>query len=199
MNVTTVKIRLALKLETHWQQCEHLSLTRMIRTHTHTVYATHATVVGTGMKLSFRRSDNQPRKNAPKPPPCTLTRTTCKNLLSGMCVYVYTSQILTVIAESIVSNKVDIWMSSNFNLFTAHTHTHISRSIPALTVTDPLADKTPHASGRARCWSPPFSLGCTPRNMHKPHTHFIVGIRLHTHTHRHTHTPHITVRKTLHP
>lgn len=124
MNVTTVKIRLALKLETHWQQCEYLSLTRMIRTHTHTVYATHATVVSTGMKLSFRRSDNQPRKNAPKPPPCTLTRTTCKNLLSGMCVYVYTSQILTVIAESIVSNKVDIWMSSNFNLFTAHTHTH---------------------------------------------------------------------------
>ncbi len=61
-----------------------------------------------------------------------------------------------------------------------HTHTHTPRSIPALTVTDPLADKTSHASGRAWYWGPPSSPSRTPRCIHTPHTQFMVGLGLHT-------------------
>ncbi len=79
-----------------------------------------------------------------------------------------------------------------------HTYTHTPRSIPALTVTDPLADKSPHASGRAWCWGPPSSPSRAPRHINTPHTHFIVGLRLHTRAHTHTHLTSLSENPSTH-
>lgn len=68
---------------------------------------------------------------------------------------------------------------------TLHTHTNTPRSIPALTVTDPLADQSPHASGRVWCWGLPSSPSCTPRHICWAHKYSIVGLQLRKHTHTH--------------
>lgn len=68
------------------------------------------------------------------------------------------------------------------------THTNTPRSIPALTVTDPLADKTPHASGKAWCWGPPLFSRPYPK------THTQTSHTLHSGAKAtQTHTPHIAV------
>lgn len=109
--------------------------------------------------------------------------------------------MFTVTAEPVVSSrsmKTDNSILYISILYHEHRHRHKNtpRSISALTVTDPLADKTSHASGRAWYWGPPSSPGRTPRHIHKPHTQFIVGLKVHTHTH--TPPTHISVRKSLH-
>lgn len=148
------------------------------------------------MQLRSGRSDNQLWRNAPKPPPYTLTHTThtstylhpvkMQNQLTDVCVCVCMSQMFTVMAKPIVSSghmKTDISILYCETTFIMNTviDTNTPRSIPALTVTDPLADKTPHASGRVWYWGPPSSPGRTPRHIHKPYMHFIVGLKLHTH------------------
>lgn len=64
-----------------------------------------------------------------------------------------------------------------------HTNTQSStpRFILPLTVTDALADKSPHASGRAWCWGPSPLLQTVPQNRYV-HT---------TRAHTYTHTSHI--------
>lgn len=48
-------------------------------------------------------------------------------------------------------------------LYMQHLHTHQrTKSTPALTVTDPLADKSPHVPARARRWGSPAFLQAVP-------------------------------------
>lgn len=65
------------------------------------------------------------------------------------------------------------------------THTNTPRSIPALTVTDPLADKTPHASGKAWCWGPPLFSRPYPKT-HTQTSHTLHSGAKATQTHTHT-------------
>lgn len=152
------------------------------------------------MQLRSSLSDNQPWKNAPKPPPHTLTHTSVylhtgnmRNQLTGVCVCVcvsaYKPNLHCLIAEHIVPSLVNANLICReadilYRETTKHSHryTHPA-SIPALTVTDPLADKTPHPSGRAWYWGPPSSPSRTPRHIHTPHTHFIEGGYSCTHKH----------------
>lgn len=106
-----------------------------------------------------------------------------------VCVSAYKPNLHCLIAEHIVPSLVNANLICReadvlYRETTKHSHryTHPA-SIPALTVTDPLADKTPHPSGRAWYWGPPSSPSCTPRHIHTPHTHFIEGGYSCTHKH----------------
>lgn len=108
---------LAQKLETHLQQrCSIWMWKHLWTTRRHT--QRHKTV-GIGMQLRSGRSDNQLWRNAPKPPPYTLTHTThtstylhpvkIQNQLTDVCVCM--SQMFTVMAKPNVSSghmKTDI-------------------------------------------------------------------------------------------
>lgn len=108
-----------------------------------------------------------------------------------------------------LSGRVQTHINSHELTFTHslwHTNTQSStpRFILPLTVTDALADKSPHASGRAWCWGPSPLLQTVPQNR------YVHTTRTHIHTHltytlcevskaAHAHTPYIAVRKPLHP
>lgn len=133
----------------------------------------------------------------------TYTQATCAiNWQACVCVCVsaYKPNLHCLIAEHIVPSLVNANLICReadvlYRETTKHSHryTHPA-SIPALTVTDPLADKTPHPSGRAWYWGPPSSPSRTPKtHTHPSHTLHWGGLQLHAQT------PHIAVRKPLHP
>lgn len=115
-------------------------------------------------------------------------------MTGNACVHI--SHIFIVTAEPTVSSSVNVrWTCKGAGIYVVYhkTSTHTAtptqptrRSIPELTVTDSLADKSPHASGRAWYWGPPSSPRRTPRCIHPAHTHFIVGLMQCIHTQTHT-------------
>lgn len=73
------------------------------------------------------------------------------------------------------------------------TYTHPGK----LTVTDPLADKTPHASGRVWYWgSPPPLLQAVPQNIHATSHKRHSGVKAEKQTHKRRL---LLLTKTLHP
>lgn len=110
---------------------------------THTHADSEDETVGIGMQLRPSRSDNQPWRNAPKPPPYTLTHTSiylhiqpaCKiNWQACVCVYIQ-AKWFTVIAEPIVSSSVNVkWTCKEADIYilyrSPHTYTVIDTHTP---------------------------------------------------------------------